>query len=258
MANTASVFKPVLVFVLLVASLTSCKKVEDLEKSTPAEPISSVYPIEGFQSNDGVLVALRETEFYPTDSGEYKLESDAVYAYFYSKGSQAPFLDGGKVKIDSVELNRGASGVYEVPFPAYPFGYSFGDAVTWSVTGNPKNGVDPINVTLAGFTSQPILDTNIFSIEQGKPFNLKMLGTLQNTDTTSYVVFTIRQGNKTASHRLNSSSVQYLFPLAEVNGFSKGEAMIEIAAYRVKLLSPGSKRYYVLNGTLSYRYVEII
>lgn len=248
---------------VLISLLSSCKKVGELEKNDGNEIAPTDYPIQGFSSNDGVLASVRTVNFLRTDTGEIKIPGNYVAAYFYSKGSIAPFLDAGEVTIDTVDLQMDADKVYEVPFGAsYPYGYASGDTVNWRVTGDAENEINPIAVTLIGYPDQPYMDTVVFSAKRSESFRLKMLNTLNNTEptinTTVYNVFAIKQGKTAVSHRLNAPSVEYIFPEGDMAVFSEGTATVEIGSYRARELQVAGKKVFVINGRLSTRKITII
>ncbi len=263
MIYSSSSLKFAAILLALSFFTSSCKKPEDLEKT----PISTVaptdYPISGFDKYDGVLASVRISNFVRASGVESIVESDKATAFFYSEGSIAPFLDAGSVKIDSVDLQKNSStGVYEVPFASYPFNYASGNSVTWVVGGKPENEINGFSVNLTGFTDQPFIDTTIFSVKKSQPFKLKMLDTLNNTEPTItdtvFIVYTIKQGSVVASHRLNATTTDYIFPIGDMDKFVAGPAVIEIGAYRTRQLQQGGKRFFILNGALSTRSVTII
>ncbi len=279
MTKVSPFFKIALFGTLLVLGLFACKKPEDLQKSEEVMTESLETPVEGFMNHDGVLAAVTVVEYYPTDSGERSVaRPNEIAAAFYSKGPSLPYLDAGKLKLDTVSLDfNQTTGFYELSKVKYPGGYYFNDAVIWNVGGNAKNQINPEVIQLNGFADQPHIDSNIYSIRNDSLFTLKMLDTIKVPNEgyridsalypeqrrafgTNYTVFTIRQGDFAISHRLTGNSTLNDFTLAEMAQFKPGPVQVEIGSYfaQLNVSSNGVKYYYYINGRKSLRKAIII
>ncbi len=252
-------------FLLLFVFIACEKPVEERVPEVLVEPFSN-YPIAGFQDVDGVLGAIKNVNFVSTDSGVVQYKSRIVQAFFLNPDTAGTFMSAGKVYLDTVLLTANTQKVYSFnDLINYPNGYPFKDTVTWIVGGNIARFINPFSyntVDMAGYTTQPIIDTNLFTFERTKPFTLKMLNTLTNISPYSgvevFTVFVIRQGNKTVSRRLGGSSLEYLFPLADLQQLEAGPATVEISAYRAHIVDNVRKKFYILNGCRSVRDVLIL
>ncbi|MES2629231.1 MAG: hypothetical protein V4616_09725 [Bacteroidota bacterium] len=256
-----------LVVGVAVVSAWSCKKSE-LEKAEIVEEKVIEYPVSGFAEGDGILAAVKRVESFKGDSGEAVTPYfGSAQAFFYQTNGKPPYVDAGIVRMDTTKLQFDSeTRIYSLPAPASVKGYAYDSAVAWSVSGNAKNQIDPFTLNLEFFPIQPRIDT-LFTIKNDRPFTLRMLNTIVNHyDTLNrelydmVVVFTVRQESLVLTHTLNSISTQCVFPAAEMSRLQAGPATVEIGAfYKLKRGQVQSvKQYYLLNGSVTFREVEVI
>jgi len=257
-----------LFFASFIASvcLISCEKSdEETEKEEIAASYQTNYPVLGFSSYHGVLAAIKDADYRYNGVLTGQTEKRTVNAFFYSDAGVGPFVSGGFVRINDTLYTKmdGADGVYyPINTAQVKIEYNFDDTLFWSVTGNTDVEIRPFSDSIVGFPSQPIPDTNLYTIPRDKPFVMKMLNTLEDVNDSAGVskvktVFAIRQGDKTLSHEASAVSTQYQFTSNELKTLEKGEAIIEIGAYRYRLKQVDGKYFYLVNGSRSTRKVNV-
>ncbi len=250
---------------LAASTIVSCEKEAADEKTETPEAFQTSYPVDGFASYNGVLAAIRETEFLYDGILTGVSNTRDVNAFFYTDKGVGPFIDGGFVRLNDTvytQMDEESGVYYPINNSLVRIDYAFQDSIRWSVTGNTENDIRPFSQKICGFPSQPVPDTLVFTLSKSQPFVLKMLSTLtgiaDSTDGSKVkTVFAIRQGDKVVSHEASAVTTQYQFTTKELSGFEKGEATLEIGAYRYILVKSDKKYYYVVNGSRSSKMVEI-
>lgn len=235
---------------LLAASFTlllnACKKEETPTPPTPAENVILFPEIPA--DVDAVLLAQRSTTT-PLLPGLPDTEVSIVNAFF---GNDAPYSDAGLLKLNNIALRQLSNNVYLNDDLVLDYKLGAGTKPRWIAAGGTgfsafniqTNIVMPGKLKLSDLPEEVVLNQTL---------NLSVESFPTNADSIIWQLGDTKGNTRRKLTATNTVS----FSATELNGLEAGDdCIIQVAAYRTESISNSGKKFYFINQTIDYSYIE--
>lgn len=213
-----------------------------------------VDPLVGYRDVSGVLAADQVDEWVKTDTADLLVRSNRATAFFYETPGKKPYLNGGSVMLDTLNILMDADNTYGLNSYDKPFSFTNTSVVTWRVDGNVFVKFPAFTVTLQNFPGMPLLDVSVNFVTNTEKFTLR---TARNVTDADYMIFAIRSDSLDLYAKLPAGSNYYTFPDFDMARLKKGEVTLEIAAVKETRKTEMGKTFAAVNRSVTRKKITI-
>jgi hypothetical protein len=233
--------------------LTSCNKDEDENNQTP---VNNQTPLPSITGVDGVMAAINTSvvQNVPFLGETTTFLGLAAAAFYDGSGNLA---NAGTVSVNGVDLSSTQNSYVLTPGIANPTGITFGPSVSWEVTGG--SGIPAFthtyNAKVPKIGNITGVGSEITQSDLTVGIDLQNVGT--DLGTLDSIIYMIAgpSGDKLITKRGNQFT--HTFSAAEVTAVGKGQGMVQVVGYNLKIENKGGKNIAFVNEGVFNKQVTI-
>lgn len=254
-------FKFLLLLVITGSVLMGCPPKDDDPDPKPKPGAEEQDYVPTFPDSRGSMVAILSTYFVNINDSLIGSTFGTARAKFFAEDGTT-MVDAGTVKVKAINTTNSHTLVKKGNH-LYEFDGSSGNGIQfnnnpgadWEVSGNENNNIPVIeNANISGFTSEPLFKGPVSTINSSSDFTVEMRQTIANVHST---IFAIYGKNGSLVKVKEATAVSHTFTAAEVASVGKGEAVLQVGAFRNQSITVEGETFYLVNEKLASQDVVI-